>query len=235
MNAPMTSWVSVTVVGFAIIGCRAHPEAALSASVPVYEEPFHHLVYQNALVRVLDVQIPAGDTTQYHVHADPIIGVSVLTARSWEQILGGSPVSIKTPVAVPVLLDNWARLLPYTHRVGIEDTVGSHSVIGEWLGSTGIDCPALTETVNRHLVKEGKIARVYEVRLAAHADAETHVHVCPGLTVLGTTGALSEEGTAPAAGGGVGAGRWEWRNAGHQHALRNTGDTPLIVYEIDWR
>lgn len=235
MSAPLASWVSVGVLAFAVIGCRSTREAALSGPVPVYEEPRHHLVFQNALVRVLDVEVPPGDTTQYHIHAHPTISVSIQEARSWAQTLGAPPDSIEAPAAVPAVLDNWDRALPYTHRVGNADTVSFHYIVSEWLGPSNLDCPPLPEIGTQRLVKEGKIARVYEVRLAPHTATDLHQHACPGLSVLGTTGTLSEEGAAAAAGGGVGAGRWEWRNAGHRHVLRNTGDTPLIVFEIDWR
>lgn len=235
MNAPLRSWTSVRVVVLAIIGCRPASDTTPSAPVPVYEEPHHHLVFQNALVRILDVRVPPGDSTQYHIHANPTIAVSVEEARNWAQTFGAPPDSVQPPAAVPRLLDNWTRVLPYTHRVGNVDSVPFHYITSELLGLSGLNCLPLPESGLRHLVKEGKLARVYELRLAPHTATEQHEHVCPGVTVLGTSGTLSEEGTAAAANGGVGAGHWEWRNPGHRHVLRNTGNTPLIVFEIDWR
>ena len=235
MSVSLASSISVSVLVFAVVGCRSTPATAETWPVPVYEEAFHHLVYQNAFVRVLDVQLPAGDTSQYHVHADPLVGVSVQAARSWEQLLGAPPGSIEAPGPVPAVGGDWDRARPYTHRVGNADMVSFHNIVGEWLSSPGLECPALADTDSRDLAKETQIVRIYEVRLAAHATEEAHVHACPGLTVLGTPGTLSDEGTSPVAAGGTGAGRWEWRNAGHRHVLRNSGGTPLIVYEINWR
>jgi len=41
------------------------------AQVPVREEPRHKPVIVNEYFRVLDVNIPPGDTTLYHVHETP--------------------------------------------------------------------------------------------------------------------------------------------------------------------
>lgn len=235
MNTPLISWASASVIAFAAIACRPPRESIMRHPVPVYEEPRHHLVFRNALARVLEVEVPSGDTTLYHVHANPEIGVSIQEARAWEQRLGTPRDSIEAPTAVPALFENWDRALPYTHRTGNADTLAFHYIIGEWLRSSGLDCSPLPETSTRHLVKDGKFVRVYEVRLAPHTSTDQHVHVCPGLTVVGTTGTLSEEGTAAASGGGSGAGRWEWRNAGHRHVLRNIGNTAITVFEMDWR
>ena len=68
----------------AMLGC-GHPSPAPAPAtssreaVPVYQEPMHRLVYHNPMVRVLDVRIPAGDTTAYHVHAAPMVGIVVLS------------------------------------------------------------------------------------------------------------------------------------------------------------
>jgi hypothetical protein len=203
--------------------------------VPVYEEARHHLVYENPLVRVLDVRIPAGDTTAYHVNTSPLVGVAIKEARSWSQILGGPRSSVEEASAVPSSFDNLDRALPYTHRVGNADIVPIHFVIGEWLASPGVTAELLPEDGMRHLEKEERFARVYCVTLPPHAATTLHRHAAPGLTVLGNDGVLVDEGDRPAAVGGKGAGQWNWRNAGHSHTLRNLGDKTLTVYEIDWR
>ncbi|HMU09442.1 MAG TPA: hypothetical protein PKC54_05505 [Ferruginibacter sp.] len=44
---------------------------ALTAQVPVREEPRHHKVLENQYIRLLDVWINPGDTTLFHIHATP--------------------------------------------------------------------------------------------------------------------------------------------------------------------
>jgi hypothetical protein len=43
----------------------------LLSQVHVREEPRHHPVFQNQYVRILDVIIPPGDTSMFHIHATP--------------------------------------------------------------------------------------------------------------------------------------------------------------------
>ena len=43
------------------------------AQVQVSEEPRHHKVFYNDWVRVLDVHIPAGDTSLWHKHSTPSV------------------------------------------------------------------------------------------------------------------------------------------------------------------
>ena len=47
------------------------------AQVPVREEPHHKPVLENNYVRLLDVHLNAGDTTQYHIHATPSVIVFI--------------------------------------------------------------------------------------------------------------------------------------------------------------
>jgi hypothetical protein len=230
---------SLPLITAAIASCRTSKAASrvtLSEEpVPVYEEPRHHLVFQNSVVRVLDVGTPPGDTTAFHIHANRLIGVAVEDARTQTQLLGGPFGPIEVPGAVPDVFDNWDDTLPVTHRVANIDTVPIHYVVGEWLASPGLDDAPLPNDDMRHLVKEGHWGRAYRVTIPAHGMTTMHTHVSPGLTVIATAGVLVEEGDQPAVAGGSGIGRWSWRNPGDRHMLRNRGDKPLTIFEIDWR
>ena len=209
--------------------------AARIVAVPVYEEPRHRPVYQNRYVRVLDVRVPAGDTTGYHVHADRNVGVVISGARTWAQPPRGSPSAAGLPDSVGAVFENWKQPLPYTHRVGNADTVAFHYVVGDFLAPSGVDAPPLPETSATRLVSEGVLARVYRVVLAPGASAGVHSHAAPGLTVQVTAAAPEDAGGSPAAHGGSGPGAWHWRDAGYRHSLRNAGAASVTLVEIDWR
>jgi hypothetical protein len=136
--------------------------------------------------------------------------------------------------ATPYMFDNWSQTLPYTHRVANADTLPLHYVVAEWLAPSGPDAPALPDGSSGRLLKEGPTTRVYQITLTPGAATEAHTHATPGLTVLGTAGALSGDGS-PQARGGTGAGSWSWREARFRHVLRNDGPAPVVIYEIDWR
>ena len=56
--------------------------------VPVYHEPHHRQVFQYGPTRILDVQIPPGDTSWYHTHASPILYVTLSSGQIRTQNLG---------------------------------------------------------------------------------------------------------------------------------------------------
>ncbi len=215
--------------------CSQRGSSPAVGPVPVENEPRHHPVFQNGIARVLDVQVPAGDTTLYHVHSAPNIGVTIESASTWTQPWNERAGSVEPPGVAGDLFDNWSRSLPYTHRVGNADSVAFRYVVGEWLATSGRSCAAPPSGDARHVVKEGPRFQVIGVRLAPHAATSSHTHACPHLLVLATPGTMVEDGAPAVARGGSGAGAWAWHEADHQHALRNTGDAPLTLFEIEWR
>lgn len=56
--------------------------------MPVREEPRHKPVLQNYYFRLLDVWLPPGDTTMFHIHATPSLFVILESARTRSQIQG---------------------------------------------------------------------------------------------------------------------------------------------------
>jgi hypothetical protein len=56
--------------------------------VPVHEEPRHRLVFDSPVARVLDIQIPPGDTTLFHTHSNPILYVNMSSSQTRGQTLG---------------------------------------------------------------------------------------------------------------------------------------------------
>ena len=95
------------------------------AQVPVNKEPRHHVVFENDRFRILNVLIPPGDTTQYHVHSTPSVFISFTKNKIGSQLIN------KTPVAgIPGSADVWFENLnsPHTkvHRVWNMDTFPYH-------------------------------------------------------------------------------------------------------------
>jgi hypothetical protein len=55
--------------------------------VPVSQEPRHHKEIDNEYVRLLNVRIPPGDTTQFHIHATPSVFVVLTDAKTGSQVI----------------------------------------------------------------------------------------------------------------------------------------------------
>lgn len=66
-------------------------------SVPVKEEPHHHLVFENPYIRLYSVAIPANSATLVHRHEKPYIFVAIGSAEFTNAVAGKAPVHAKMP------------------------------------------------------------------------------------------------------------------------------------------
>src|SRR5215510_5426519 len=51
--------------------------AMVSAQIPVTKEPHHRVVFENSQFRILDVNVPPGETTLDHSHDRDLVTVSM--------------------------------------------------------------------------------------------------------------------------------------------------------------
>lgn len=92
----------------------------LQAQVPVHEEPRHHVVFQNKAIRMLNVLIPPGDTSQYHIHTTPSVFIFFTSTTTGSQLQGKS-ASSGTSAAGHILFENLASPHIRVHRVWNSD------------------------------------------------------------------------------------------------------------------
>ena len=98
--------------------------AQLNAQVPVREEPMHHPVLQNKYVRLLDVWIPPGDTSLFHIHATPSLFIELSNGILGSQIKGAGWVNDKA-----IAGKTWYRSFKHdtlVHRVCDPDSSPLH-------------------------------------------------------------------------------------------------------------
>lgn len=210
-----------------------HPVPIVNA-VPVEYEPHHQPVYENNWVRVLDVRVPAGDSTLYHIHEHPMMGVVIMTARQWDQRPGMNPSS--PTLAVGQVINNFRNPFPYTHRVVNADTMPFRYIAVELLHAFGISAPPMANGSRVQLVDDGPLARVYRIALASGQSA--HLGAQPDLLVQVSDGKVQLEGASASAKStntGSGAGAWWWRGPGARNTVRNVGSEPVELVEIDIR
>lgn len=71
--------------------------ATAQDTIPVYQEPFHHLVFQNDEIRILDVRLEPGDTSAWHSHRHAITYVGLEGSRILLDVPGEHPRSVYLP------------------------------------------------------------------------------------------------------------------------------------------
>ena len=100
----------------AVTACQRQPSA-----VPVHMEPRHQPVLTLPAARVLDVNLPPDDTSDYHIHAHDIFYAVVEGSQVWAQTLTGDTVGGDWESGF--LGDNTTNSVePVTHRVGNRGT-----------------------------------------------------------------------------------------------------------------
>ena len=95
-----------------------------NAQVQVRNEPMHHNVVENKYVRILDVNIPPGDTTLQHIHSTPSVILFFSNTVSATQLKGQGWVK-STSVAGTALYRDF-RKDTVIHRVSNWDNVPYH-------------------------------------------------------------------------------------------------------------
>lgn len=95
----------------------------IHAQVHVRDEPRHHNVFENEFVRILDVYLAPGDTTQYHLHNTPSVFTFLTTTTTGSQLQGQSP-SKSTSAANNAQYDS--LVTHRIHRVWNEDNHWFH-------------------------------------------------------------------------------------------------------------
>ena len=208
-------------VGCLIIGLL------LQQAVAVHEEPRHDLVFEDSSAFVLDVQIPSGDTTLYHTHTDPIFYVSIGTSRTRSQVMGRDWVGPGTgPVSSPGRVFSNIRYAdrPVTHRV---NNVGDGlfrliAVINRGHGPAADSTarstrPSTSPPLGFEVEIDNHWFRSFRGTLEPSSSSTLHRHALPVVTVQ------------------VADGSWVFQKAGTEHSLKNPGDAPLELVEIEIR
>jgi quercetin dioxygenase-like cupin family protein len=246
------SWISALVsVGIA-------PMLAEEPVVPVYHEPHHRQVFQYGSTRILDVQIPPGDTSWYHTHDSPILYVTLSAGQIRTQNLGqewgvpgrgrgpGPAATGATPPIPPQTVDATAGRS--SARLSSTTTYGEHPVthrvqnIGEQLfrpigvinESAGDD--ATTEQAAGFDGKPeltNRWFRAYRFTLAAGESTPSHRHKTPVVLIQTTDGRAISAGAMKFELNEPG--RWAFFDAGDPHQTRNTGNAGVELIEVEVR
>ena len=218
---------------------------ATEKTVPVFEEPRHHLIVDTPPLRILDIQIPPGDTTLFHVHSSPMLYVPIASSRTRNQDLGqdwSGGAAAATPPAATLAPTRPGRVTSpagyvekgQTHRVNnmgatVFRLIGiANRTAGATADSDDVSGLSTTpELVNRWY-------RAHRVALGPGEATPAHRHATPVVVVMQTQGsASSTDDTAWSPLNGPGdIARSDGAGA---HVVRNTGPGAIELVEIEVR
>jgi hypothetical protein len=203
---------------------------AAEQPVKVTDEPFHKTVFENAQLRVIDVRIPAGQVTMYHIHSVASVIVYLTKSTNRSQTWGETTTSPRNTTPGDSRYANYDEKA-LTHQVTNPGPADFRVFDIELLQPAGDSPgPALTRP-NLKLQWEEKRARSYAVTLEPGTQAE--IPGANGYLVIGIAGTT-------AASGGSGAKR-DLKNGEYAYyapksgvQLRNSGaeKAELVLLEL---
>ncbi|MDQ3846617.1 MAG: hypothetical protein M3342_21785 [Bacteroidota bacterium] len=141
----------------------------LQAQVLVHEEPRHRPVFQNNKIRILNVLLPPGDTTQYHIHHTPSLFL-FFTSTSTGSQLQSTAASTGRSTAGSLLFENLAPPHVRVHRVWNMDTNTFHVMDIELLSKDSGFAQKPLMLPHLQLAIDTPWARVYQLTLEAGND-----------------------------------------------------------------
>ncbi|HEY6928988.1 MAG TPA: hypothetical protein VJA66_04860 [Thermoanaerobaculia bacterium] len=210
-------------------GATSSPPAA----VPVEKEPFHRPVFTNSEVQVLDVVIPPKTSTLFHTHLHDLLGLTISSAPSKNEVPGQKPTLEPADPEGEV----WYEPFPSasTHRVENVGNTPIHYLVFQVLGKAAADAPASAwpdRDVGRVAFENARV-RVVRIDLAAGEAAADHKHMT-GYGIGTLTGGRLEEDKEPSRSVSE-AGFVRWGDRSLHHTIRNAGDAPISIFEFEVR
>jgi uncharacterized protein (DUF885 family)/mannose-6-phosphate isomerase-like protein (cupin superfamily) len=213
--------------------------------VPVYHEPHHRQLFAHGTTRILEGSVPPGDTSWYHVHAEPVLYITLSASaqrtqnlgEEWSGGRGAGPAAGRGPSTGALLPAIRATSTtsyydqPVTHRItNAGDRLFRFMVV---TNSSAGDDTAADHSFEGKPELTNRWFRAYRIIVAPGEKTPPHKHSAEsvivqisegkGLAAGPMTWELSEQGN------------WAWFDSGTPHEIRNTGTVPLEVIEVDVR
>lgn len=219
--------------------------AVTHGQVPLSKEPRHRVTFENAQLRILDVNIPPGESSLDHRHELDIATVAMSSgAQTREQSTGQpqGPVRPSRSVGDANVADYAGK--PGSHTIANVGSIPYQLFAVEnlktkgWSATPAVSGPATT------MAAESRAFRIYDVRLSRTTSATMHTHAVPTIAVLIAGKVLSDgpdtqaKELAPAP---VGLkqldrpGQWLLIPAGDRHHVVRLGTDDARVVEIEVR
>ena len=256
MTVARTACTLLLASGTALAQTAAAPVSRAdrqSPVVPVHEEPHHRQVFQYGTTRILDLQVPPGDISWFHSHEWPVLYMTLGTSAVRTQNLGaewsgGGARNANAPAAggaarppQPLPERRTPRATsttsyverPVTHRIENvgEGLFSAMVVVNETAGDE------TTSVADAGFELEPELTnnwfRSYRITLEPGTTTAAHEHQTPVVIFQAIAGKATADGpmdfefNRP--------GQWAFYDTGVEHQIKNLGDAPIELLEIEVR
>jgi hypothetical protein len=196
--------------------------------IDVRNEPHHHLVFENSLVRILEVTIEPGTSTVFHRHSHDNFAVYLNDASTASQY-EGKPMPDSAPHVAGSVTFSAADAQPYVHRVVNTGPSAVHVLDVEI--KLPMDHRTGTANTLAPVAIDNDRIRAYTISLAPQQPSAP-IQLGPGVLVVMPGVAVEQTGGGKTERVGVDGPRWRWRPAG-SYVLRNRSGTTALAVEVE--
>jgi hypothetical protein len=218
--------------------------ALVRAQIPVTKEPHHHIVFENAQFRIMNVEVPPGEATIEHSHDRDVVTVAMSNGAETRMQAAGQPWENRPRRSVgDIETTDYAGKVS-VHTFETSGTTAYQLFAVENLNANGWSGTPAASGAGTALAKESRSFRVYTVALGKDRQQTSHTHAVPTIVVLLNGKAMSEgpdekaKANAPSP---VGLkqierpGQWVLVPAGDTHHLVRLGKDESQIIEIEVR
>ena len=231
-------------LGFAALafGFAAPAMAQEEVPVPMDKAPFHIPVFQNDDIILLNVNIPPGRNTGYHIHYADSVSVNLTPASQTNQDYGSDKVSPPNAAGegAPgrVTFTDVTKNGQRTHKASNVGPTPFHNVsfIFKRPGPAGNTVSNRDGIAGYTQIMDNARVRAWRVVLDPGQSTGQVAQTAPGLRVYVQGGVLAEvipgradRGMAPYPGDFI------WKDAGETRSIKNTGTTRLEFVEFEMK
>lgn len=231
---------SIIAVTLAIATCAFGGAVAaqdVEKPVPIVKAPYHRPVFTNQYVTLLDIYIPPGRNTGYHVHSQDSVSISISPARQSNQVYGSDKVDPPGPggAAGRVTFTPYYTDGTRTHKATNVDSIPFHNVSFLLNSRAPYKTTPSTRNVSGYAqILDNERVRGWRVTLDPGQTTAEITQTAPGLRVVVRGGEIAElvPGAAERA-WWLGDGQYFWQDAGTTRRVRNIGTTRVEFVEFE--
>ncbi len=232
---------------FVVLACAlaqplsAQPEKLEDKPVPMDKAPFHIPVFVNDYIILLNVNIPPGRNTGYHIHYADSVSVNLSPASQTNQNYGSSVVNPPGAAAGEgepgrATFTDVTKNGPRTHKATNVGPTPFHNIsfILKDRGTARAEVSDRSGVKGYTQIMDNARLRAWRVALKPGESTGEMTQKAPGLRVYVHGGVLAEaipgsadRGMAPYEGDFI------WQDAGQTRTVKNTGTTLIEFVEFE--
>ena len=192
--------------------------AATTAQVSVRYEPRHKVALENEWIRLLDVRLPPGDTSLFHIHEIPSFFIPLSTTAIDIEVKGQSPQESKFTLGATY---NGFENGPLIHRVWNSDTNVLHIIDLELLSTKNSTLSTIVQLPNSKIDFENEKVRVYKFQIVPNQSFTLPSLKRPMVFISLSGAELQIQNAINKDSYHLKAGGFQWLEAGQSFAINN--------------